>query len=521
MSPTPPALERTTDELSLLLKRYVESGDETSMEDLVGRTRPKLLTTARRIGAPQDAEDAVQTAYLSLVRARERPLDAPIFPWLLTAVVRTAYRRKAICGREDALARRLAQPREIPAPDSEAIAAEESARVLNNVARLPALYRDPVVLCELEGLTTSETARLLGVADATVRTRLHRARILLRKRWSPRLLYAFLVGPWLLADRAQAAAGTAKAVVGTITAGAAMKTKSVLVGAAVVAGGAIAVSLIASPPKPRESPAQAVPVRTAQTPPSPTRVAAADVAPLRQPVESPPAPPKAKASAESPAVEPARPTFDPARLNSEEFFANLGFQVAMLEEIVRRFRFNWEEERPADTGSGSTERAESTRRVFQGELRARIGPDGESIPIRFHTPGMGRAGPIGFRMSVGDRRSDEKARKASRLEGLRNSLRSWDDALGVAYDFRAADDETGSRRLEAIVAQTTGWLDSELVPHLPFARDSFHERQWVLVRPGDEELGRKWAGQRRLDIDRALWNRLVRVFETFTAGIPR
>ncbi|NUN53411.1 MAG: hypothetical protein HUU06_11580, partial [Planctomycetaceae bacterium] len=60
------------------------------MEEVVARTRPRLLAAARRIGRPQDAEDSVQSAYLSLVRKRGEPLEAPVLPWLLTAVIRIA-----------------------------------------------------------------------------------------------------------------------------------------------------------------------------------------------------------------------------------------------------------------------------------------------------------------------------------------------------------------------------------------------------------------------------------------------
>ena len=70
--------------LRVLLRQYVEVGRHTAMEEIVARTRARLLSVARRIGAAQDAEDAVQAAYLSLVRKREWD-DAPILPWLITA----------------------------------------------------------------------------------------------------------------------------------------------------------------------------------------------------------------------------------------------------------------------------------------------------------------------------------------------------------------------------------------------------------------------------------------------------
>ena len=98
-------------ELGELLRRYHDTGDESAIEEIVRRTRPRLLRIAARIGAAQDAEDAVQSAYLALARKRGETFDAPVLPWLVTTVVRIAYRRKALASREQHLADRLARDR--------------------------------------------------------------------------------------------------------------------------------------------------------------------------------------------------------------------------------------------------------------------------------------------------------------------------------------------------------------------------------------------------------------------------
>jgi RNA polymerase sigma-70 factor (ECF subfamily) len=201
-----PARSKASDALEACLDRWLLTGDTAAIERVVSETRPRLLAAARRIGAPQDAEDAVQTAYLSLVRHRGAPLDAPLLPWLLTAVVRNAYRRKAIQRRETTLAERLARPRPPgEVPGAHAVAAEDVARLRATVVRLPARYRDPAVLHLLEGLSIAEVGRLLDLPEGTVRTRLHRARRLLRARLlgvavDPRVLSAVLALPWFLAD---------------------------------------------------------------------------------------------------------------------------------------------------------------------------------------------------------------------------------------------------------------------------------------------------------------------------------
>ena len=70
----------TRETLEHLVARYLGDGDEEAAEEVVRRTRPKLLAVARRIGSPQDAEDAVHTAYLSLLHKRGGALDAPALP---------------------------------------------------------------------------------------------------------------------------------------------------------------------------------------------------------------------------------------------------------------------------------------------------------------------------------------------------------------------------------------------------------------------------------------------------------
>ncbi len=178
------------------------------MERLVAGTRPKLLAVARRIGAPQDAEDSVQAAYHALLGRSEVPA-APIFPWLLTAVVRIAYRRKALARREVEIAKRLARPRGEETPLERASRADAGALLRRELETIPAKYRDPILLHHLEGLSVAETARLLDVAPSTVTTRLQRGRALLRSRLSPALLHPCLLLPWFLTDCGRALAGSA------------------------------------------------------------------------------------------------------------------------------------------------------------------------------------------------------------------------------------------------------------------------------------------------------------------------
>ena len=188
--------------LNRLLERYFAEDDEDAISELVSRTRPRLLRAAARI-CPQAAEDAVQTAYLSL--AKQQALEAPVLPWLMKAVVRVAYRHRARLAKEHEIARRLAPSRAPAPPSAHAVGQEEAALLERELHRLPANYRDAIQLHHLHGLSVAETARLLSLNESTVRTHLRRGRRLLHSRLS-KLLYPVLAFPWWLADTAGASA---------------------------------------------------------------------------------------------------------------------------------------------------------------------------------------------------------------------------------------------------------------------------------------------------------------------------
>ena len=165
-------------DLAELLSAYVEHGDEDAMEELVTRTRPRLLHAVHHIADSGEAEDAVQAAYVALLRARP---NGSVGAWLFTTTVRIGYRRKAKRRREEAIARQLGMERVAPREGD-----IDTELVRNEVGRVPAKYRDPIILHYLNGLATAEVATLLDVEPATVRTRLHRGRALLRRRRGPR-----------------------------------------------------------------------------------------------------------------------------------------------------------------------------------------------------------------------------------------------------------------------------------------------------------------------------------------------
>jgi RNA polymerase sigma factor (sigma-70 family) len=131
-----------------------------------------------------DAEDAFQATFLVLVR-KAGALGRPerLGPWLYEVAYRVAVKARA--GR---LRRRQYEQQGVAmdALGGAAVIDEASPLVLEEVQRLPARYRVPMVLCCLEGQTMRAAARQLGWPQGTVATRLTRARALLRKRLARR-----------------------------------------------------------------------------------------------------------------------------------------------------------------------------------------------------------------------------------------------------------------------------------------------------------------------------------------------
>jgi RNA polymerase sigma factor (sigma-70 family) len=144
-----------------LLARYVEERDELAFESLMARHAPVVLGVCRRmLDDSADVEDAFQATFLVLVRRARQlgPADA-IGPWLHGVAVRVALRARSDANRR----RSVSLETEPPAVADNSIPERELARVLDQeLARLPAKYRSPLVLCYLEGRTHEQAAHHLG-----------------------------------------------------------------------------------------------------------------------------------------------------------------------------------------------------------------------------------------------------------------------------------------------------------------------------------------------------------------------
>lgn len=165
-----------------LLRRFLAEREELAFEELVVRHGPIVRAVCRRIlGATADADDAFQATFLVLIRrARSIRRTDLLANWLCAVAYRTARqalrRRYRLSLRERPVEILPEQGRQ-DEPPRDWLPLFDAA-----LQRLPSKYREPMVLCELQGLPRPEAARKLGLNEGTLSSRLGRARDLLRQR---------------------------------------------------------------------------------------------------------------------------------------------------------------------------------------------------------------------------------------------------------------------------------------------------------------------------------------------------
>jgi RNA polymerase sigma-70 factor (ECF subfamily) len=189
-----PTADDPTDEA---LAARARAGDRTAFELLMRRNNRRVYRTIRAVlrdGA--EVEDAMQEAYVSAFTHLDQFQGAARWStWLCRiaynealARVRRGKRFVSIDASSEAGMQETDTPRN-PSVDPERAASDrELARVLEGaIDRLPDIYRAVLVLRQIDGLSVADTAEVLDVAEEVVKTRLHRARSLLRAELEERI----------------------------------------------------------------------------------------------------------------------------------------------------------------------------------------------------------------------------------------------------------------------------------------------------------------------------------------------
>lgn len=164
-----------------LLARFLASRDEDAFAVLVRRHAGMVFGTCRRVlGNAADADDAFQAAFVVLVRKAHSLTDrACVGNFLYGVAFHTALKARAMATKRRAKEGRAIRP--------ESADTGELTRVLDDeLAKLPDKYREPVVLCELDGVSRKDAAARLGIPEGTISSRLATAHRMLAKRLTAR-----------------------------------------------------------------------------------------------------------------------------------------------------------------------------------------------------------------------------------------------------------------------------------------------------------------------------------------------
>ncbi len=186
----------------------LQSGDATAVQELADRYRSRIFQLAMRyMKNREDAEEVTQDVLLKVYRKVDAFRgDAQLSSWIYRITFNTAMSRL----RSTRLARAADQEHERALaagsderpeksfrqqadwsrmPDESVLRAQLREAVAEAIEELPEIYRAPVVLRDIQGLTTEEASSRLNVKDQTLKSRLHRGRLMLREK-----LNAFTTG---------------------------------------------------------------------------------------------------------------------------------------------------------------------------------------------------------------------------------------------------------------------------------------------------------------------------------------
>jgi len=183
--PSPTSAVALSDEEAV---ERVRAGDTTAFEALMRRHNQRVYRVVRAVlNREDDVEDVMQQAYVNAFRSLRKFEGRSAFStWLTRIAVNEAIRKRqtdatnaAAAGRSE----RMIDAMPSPDPDPERAAYGRELRVLleRAIDALPEAYRLVFVLRDVEGLSTSDTAATLDVGEEAVKTRLHRARAMMRR----------------------------------------------------------------------------------------------------------------------------------------------------------------------------------------------------------------------------------------------------------------------------------------------------------------------------------------------------
>jgi RNA polymerase sigma-70 factor (ECF subfamily) len=170
--------------------------DGSAVTDLASLYGPRIQQLAfRYLKNWEDAEEVAQDVLLKVYRKIEAFRgDAALSSWIYRITFNTAmsrlrsarFNRSAELQTPEAIVDGVPQIKSEPADwsslaDDQVMRAQMRERLIDALSRLPEVYRVPVLLRDINGLSTEEASAILKVKPQTLKSRLHRGRLILRK----------------------------------------------------------------------------------------------------------------------------------------------------------------------------------------------------------------------------------------------------------------------------------------------------------------------------------------------------
>ena len=177
----------------------LQAGDETALRDLAEVYGSKIYQLAfRYLRNKEDAEEVMQDVLFKVYRkvAAFRG-DAALSSWIYRITFNAAMSRlrtaKYQRAQKDELSITMTDADDQPSTrldladwsdmaDEQVYRSQLRTRVFRAILSLPAIYRAPVMLRDIQGMSTEEASAMLRVKDQTLKSRLHRGRLILRKQ---------------------------------------------------------------------------------------------------------------------------------------------------------------------------------------------------------------------------------------------------------------------------------------------------------------------------------------------------
>ena len=186
-------MSENTDETTLL--DAAREGDPEALTSLISRYSPRIYRFGMKMCRDEeDAKEVVQDTLLAVAKGvREFRGDSSLSTWLYT-IARSfcIKRRRRSVGEPDALesihdlrAEGTPELVEGRGPEERAAARQVEVALEQAIDALDPMYREVLILRDVEGLTAPEVSKVLGISVEAVKSRLHRARASVRERLAP------------------------------------------------------------------------------------------------------------------------------------------------------------------------------------------------------------------------------------------------------------------------------------------------------------------------------------------------